>query len=86
VEKVSETIKISKEAKRELIRIAATLQAREGRRIDLDEAIKYLLRTGRGRRPEILSSLFGAVPSLELDDLRKERAEDEQRTKRKYGL
>ena len=85
MEKVSETIKISKEAKEELVRIAAALQAREGRRVDLDEAIKHLLRTGR-RRPEVLSSLFGAVPSLRLEDLSEERARDERRTKRKYDL
>ena len=85
MEKVSETIKISKEAKEELVRVAAALQAREGRRIDLDEAIKHLLRVGR-RKPEVLSSLFGAVPSLRLEDLHEERARDERRTKRKYGL
>ena len=39
---MSETIKISKESKEELLRIAAELQAREGRRVDLDDAIRYL--------------------------------------------
>jgi hypothetical protein len=81
---MSETIKISKEAKEELVRVAASLQAREGRRVNLDDAIKHLLRTGR-RRPEVLSSLFGAVPSLGLEDLSEEREKDERRTKRKYG-
>ena len=82
---MSETIKISKEAKEELVRVAAELQAREGRRVDLDEAIKHLLRTGR-RRPETLSSIFGAVPGLRLEDLYEERARDERRIKRKYSL
>lgn len=82
---MSETIKISKEAKEELLRVAAGIQSREGRRVDLDEAIKYLLRTGR-RRPEILASIFGAVSGLRLDDLYEERAKDEQRAKRKFGL
>lgn len=85
MEKVSETIKVSKEAKEELLRVAAGIQAREGRRVDLDEAIRFLLRTGR-RRPEILESLFGAVPSLRLEYLYEERAKDEQRAKRKLGL
>jgi hypothetical protein len=82
---VSETIKVSKEAKEELVRVAAALQAREGRRVDLDEAIKHLLRS-RKKDPSALASLFGSVPSLKLDDLRKERMKDEQRSKRKYGL
>ena len=84
VEKVSETIKISKEAKEELVRVAAALQAREGRRVDLDEALKHLLAAGR-RDPEALASVFGAVPDLKLEDLQKERERDEQRTKRKLG-
>jgi hypothetical protein len=83
VEKVSETIKVSKEAKEELVRVAAALQAREGRRVDLDEALKHLLKTGK-RDPSVLSSLFGAVPRLRLDDLREERMRDEQRAERKY--
>jgi len=82
---VSETIKISKEAKEELVRVAAALQAREGRRVDLDEAIKHLLHSGK-RRPSALAALFGAVPSLRPDALREERMKDEQRTKRKFGL
>jgi hypothetical protein len=85
VEKVSETIKISKEAKEELVKVAADLQAKTGRRVDLDEALKHLIRSGR-RRPELLDESFGAVPSLSLDDLYEERRRDERATKRKYGL
>jgi len=82
---VSETIKISKEAKEELVRVAAALQAREGRRVDLDEAIKHLLHSGK-RSPSALAALFGVVPSLRPEALREERMKDEQRTKRKFGL
>jgi hypothetical protein len=82
---VSETIKVSKEAKKELVRVDAELQAREGRRVDLDEAIKHLLRSGK-RDQSSLASLFGSVPGLSLDELREERTKDEQRAKRKYGL
>jgi hypothetical protein len=82
---VSETIKVSKEAKKELVRVAAELQAREGRRVDLDEAIKHLLRSGK-RDQSALASLFGSVPGLNLDELREERIKDERRAKRKYGL
>ncbi|MDE1858602.1 MAG: hypothetical protein KGI26_06030 [Thaumarchaeota archaeon] len=82
---MSETIKVSKEAKAELVRVAAALQAQSGRRVDLDEAIKHLLKSGK-RDPASLASIFGSVPELSLDDLLNERARDEQRAKRKYGL
>ena len=82
---MSETIKVSKEAKRELLRVAAAIQAREGRRVDLDEAIKHLLRAGRPR-PELLDSVFGAVPTLTIEDLQEERRRDERAAERKYGV
>ncbi|MEM0272756.1 MAG: hypothetical protein QW514_09475 [Thermoprotei archaeon] len=82
---VSETIKISKEAKEGLIRVAASLQAREGRRVTLDEALKYLLR-GRVQRLELLEAAFEAVPTLRVEDLYKERRRDERAAKRKYAL
>ncbi len=82
---MSETIKISREAKEELVRVAAALQAQEGRRVDLDEALKHLLRSRR-RDPSALAALFGSVPGLELESLREERTKDEQRTNRKSGI
>ena len=82
---MSETIKVSKEAKEQLVRVAAALQAKEGRRVDLDEALRHLLRSGKAR-PEVLDSLFGAVPGLRLEDLREERERDERRAKQKHGL
>jgi len=85
MEKVSETIKVSKEAKEKLLKVAADIQSREGRRVDLDEAIKYLLRSGR-RRPKLLADLFGIVPGLTTKELFEERMRDERAAKRKYGL
>ena len=41
---VSTTIKVSKSTKERLVRVAAKLQKRYGRRVSLDEAIRYLLK------------------------------------------
>ncbi len=81
---MSGTIKVSKETKDELVRVAARIQAREGKRIDLDDAIKHLL-WSRAERPDLLDSMFGLAPSLKLEDLLEERRNDEKRFKRKYG-
>ncbi len=40
---MSETIKVSKETKRSLLKVAAKLQASTRKRIDFDEAIQHLV-------------------------------------------
>ena len=88
VEKVSETIKVSKEAKEGLVRVAAALQAQEGRRVDLDEAIRHLLSTGgRAKRPELLDAACRPAEGFEeaYAGMIGERRKDEERTRRKYG-
>ncbi|MEM0118120.1 MAG: hypothetical protein QXV32_06710 [Conexivisphaerales archaeon] len=84
-----ETIKISKEAKEELLRVAAELQAKEGRRVDLDEAIKYLLtKGGRAKRPELLDAACKKTEGFETayQEMMTERRRYEERTHRKYGV
>lgn len=83
---MSETIKVSKETKEGLLRVAAEMQSRTGRRIDLDEAIKHLLQSGRMKRPDVLASMFGIAPLVTVEDLLKEREIDERRSKRKYDI
>ncbi len=85
VSQVSVTIKVSKETKDSLTRVAARLQEKSGKRVDLDEAIQHLLSSNQAeRKPELLDRVFGSVPNLSLKDLRMERRADERRFRRKY--
>jgi hypothetical protein len=59
VEKASETIKVSKETKRSLIKEAARLQGKSGKKVDF-EAIGHL-KSRSEKRPELLDSVFGSL-------------------------
>ena len=48
---MSETIKVSRLTKEMLVRVAAKLQERLGRRVDLDEAIRHLMVSTSPKRP-----------------------------------
>lgn len=78
VEKVSQTIKVSKFTKILLIRYSARLQERLGRRISFDEAIRYLLLQS-DKKPELLFEIFGSVPGISSEDVFRERRLDERR-------
>jgi len=82
---VSTTIKVSRDTKERLVKVAARLQERYGRRVDLDEAIRYLLDL-EGRRPELLDSLVGSMPGLSVEELYRERRLDEKRAARRYNI
>jgi len=82
---VSETIKVSKATKEALIKVAAKLQERLGRRVDLDEAIRHLIASSI-KKPELLDRVFASAPSLSSSELYEERRVDEERFKRRYGL
>ena len=82
---MSETIKVSKQTKQSLIKIAARLQEDTGRRIDFDEAIQHIMSLTE-KRPDLLNKVFGSVPKLNIQDLYNERRLDELRTKRKYRI
>lgn len=88
VDVVSETIRVSKETKEALLRVAARIQGRTGRRVDFDEAIAQLVREsgGPGSFERFVGSVKGAGAETLLDELRKERSADEQRASRKYGV
>jgi hypothetical protein len=72
---VSETIKVSKETKRSLIKIAARIRASTGKRVDFGEVILYVISESQ-KRPDLLDRVFGSVPELSYEDLRRERETD----------
>lgn len=82
---MSQTIRVSKYTKFLLMKLAARLQERFGRRVDLDEAIRYLL-SSRERNPDMLREFIGSVPGVSAEELYKERRADEERERRKHGV
>ena len=82
VETVSEMIRVSRQTKEALLRIAARLQERTGRRVDFDEAIGHLVRE-QDRSPESFMKFVGSVKGPKsvdlLRDLAEERRSDEAR-------
>jgi hypothetical protein len=81
------TISVTEDVKEALLKIAAELQMKLGRRVDLNDAIRYLLRT-RVKHPVLLDNACRPIPGFEdaYKELRKERMRDEERTRRKLGL
>jgi len=75
------TISISDKLRKELLRVAAQLQARSGEKVDYDQVVSYLL--SRVRRDEQLFKKACAPVDLDLssigDELRRGRAEDQRR-------
>ena len=82
---MSTTIKVSKSTREKLVRVVAKLQERYGRRVSLDEAIRYLLELEE-RKPELLDSIIGSVPTLSVEELYRERRRDEERIERRYSI
>lgn len=84
---MSETIRVSKETKEALLRLATRLQERTGRRVDLG-AIRHLVAI-EDKNPDSVAKFVGSVkgvrPAALLGELSKDRKADEVRAKRKYG-
>ncbi len=78
------TVRVSKRTKELLFRYAAKLQLKLGRKVDLDEAIRHLLRSEA--KLEVLDVLFGSVPKLSVQELLEERKLNEERAKRRYSI
>ncbi|MEM2106160.1 MAG: VapB-type antitoxin [Candidatus Bathyarchaeia archaeon] len=80
------TISVTEEVKQKLLKIASELQIRLGRRVDLDEALRYLL-SEREKKPWLLEKACKPLPESEemLEELYRERKLDEERLKRKVG-
>ena len=84
------TVAVDEEVKAELVRIAARLQEAAGRRVDLNDAIRYLisLYKRRERRPELFALFCKPVPGLSFKEayreLVEERRADLERLERKH--
>lgn len=76
VEKVSETIKISKEAKEELLKVAADIQSREGRRLKCDRSISLV---------DCITIAMGETLSMPVPFARHRRELDAERRKEPFN-
>ena len=78
------TISIKKDVKEELLRFASELQMTLGRRVDYNEAIRYLLMRRR-RNPALLRDACAPLPGAEeaRRALVEERRRDEERAERR---
>ena len=87
---MSETIRVTKQTKEALLRVAARLQGQKGKRIDFDEAINHLIEQEGRNAPESFMKFVGSAKkkgvnsTLLVGDLIKERRLDELRAKRKF--
>jgi predicted CopG family antitoxin len=81
------TISVTKDVKEALLRIASELQTRWGRRVDLNEVIRYLINKGV-KKPDLLDKACEPIEGFEeaYKELKEERRKDEERAFRKFGL
>jgi len=83
------TVQVEDDVKRELFSVAAELQARLGRKVSLNEAIKILVESYRSKDRDVkkLVSLFGSLsPGQEAREFLKEmRREEDLRLERIAG-
>jgi len=77
------TISVSEDVKRELLKFASELQMKLGKRVDFDEAIRFLLMYRKRKNPRLLTEACtsGDVESA-LKELYEERKVDERRYSR----
>jgi len=81
------TIAIKEETKRELLKFVSELQIKLGRKVDFDEAIRFLLGFRKRKNPQLLieaCSLSGNADEA-LKELYMERKKDEERTIRRFS-
>ena len=84
--KVMTTISVSEDIKKKLLRVASELQIKRGRRVDLNEALNFLV-DQRAKNPQLLEEacepMLGAKEAIE--ELKRERKIDESRLERKIS-
>ena len=80
------TISVTDEVKEKLLKIASELQIKLGRRVDLDEALRFLIGE-REKKPWLLEEACKPLSGGKemLDELYRERKLDEERLERKIG-
>jgi len=81
------TISVTDDVKEKLLKIASELQIKLRRRVDLNEAIRFLI-SERERKPQLLDAACNPTPEAEaaLQELYMERKLDEERFERKTGI
>jgi len=80
------TISVTEDVKERLLRIASELQIRLRRRVDLNEAILYLI-SEKERNPQLLDEACSPMPDggEAIEELHRERMQDELRLERKIS-
>jgi len=83
---VMTTISVTEDVKEKLLKVASELQLKLGRRVDLNEALRFLVEQ-KEKHPQLLEEackpISGAKEAVE--ELRKERKLDETRLERKIS-
>src|SRR5207247_10792280 len=81
------TVAVTEEVKRRLLRVASKLQLKLGRKVDLNEAISYLL-TREKRMPDVLDAASRPIPGLEeaSKELIEERWTEAERARGQFGV
>ncbi|MGB9718725.1 MAG: hypothetical protein ACP5PQ_05495 [Thermoproteota archaeon] len=81
------TISVTEDVKEALLKVASELQLKWGRRVDLNEAIRYLIARGV-KRPDLLERACQPIPGFKeaYKELKGERVKDEERARRKFSL
>ena len=78
------TISVTDDVKQKLLRIASKLQIKLGRRVDLNEALRFIINE-KERKPHLLDEACKPLTDAEetLNELYTERKLDEERLERK---
>lgn len=83
---MSETIRVSKQVKKELLKIMGELQIERGEKVDFNDVIDFLLSFYKSKNPELLRGLMGLVPNVSVKHLEEERRREVEREKEEYGV
>jgi hypothetical protein len=83
---MSELIRVSKEVKKKLIKLAAEIQQEKGEKVSLNYVVDFLINFYYNRRktPQLLISLFGSVKGLG-EEFERSRREDENNNRYSNG-
>ena len=87
------TISVKEQVRDELLKIAAELQMKERRKVDLNDAIEYLI-ARKTKRPDLLDRACRPISDsperssfdATYKELIEERKRDEERSKRRHGV
>lgn len=82
--KILVTIQVSNDVKIELVKLAGELQQMLGKKVSIDDAIRYLLKNRRNK--ELFMKFYGCLRGKDIkkayDELRRLRLEEERRLER----